>query len=308
MRAAFADELLALAREDHRIVLLTGDLGFGVLESFAEAYPERFFNVGVAEQNMVGMATGLAEAGLIPFAYSIATFASMRPYEFLRNGGALHELPVRIVGMGAGLDYGHNGVTHFALEDVALMRVQPSVTTVAPADAAQARAALRATMEVRGPIYFRLCKQGEAVAGLEGRFELGRADVIRDGGDVALVVLGNLAGEAVRAADLLEAEGISATVVVVSSLNPSPVADLAELLGTVPVAVAAEAHYVNGGLGSLVCEVVAEQAISCRVIRCGLQEMPRGLSGTLPYLYEQVGLSSSALARTALGALTPARP
>ena len=103
MRTEFAAELVAVAREDPRIVLLTGDLGFAVLEPFAEEFPDRFFNVGVAEQNMLGLATGLADAGFIPFAYSIATFASMRPYEFLRNGAALHELPVRLVGMGAGL-------------------------------------------------------------------------------------------------------------------------------------------------------------------------------------------------------------
>ena len=151
MRREFADELVRLARGDSRIMLLTADLGYAVLEPFAEEFPDRFFNVGVAEQNMIGLATGLAEAGLRPYAYSIATFASMRPYEFFRNGPVLHELPVRLIGMGGGLDYGHNGMTHYALEDVALMRVQPSVTIVAPADAEQARAALRATAELNDP-------------------------------------------------------------------------------------------------------------------------------------------------------------
>src|SRR5437588_2280331 len=127
MRDAFVGTLAELAERDHRVVLLTGDLGFGVLESFSERFPDRFFNVGVAEQNMVGLATGLAEAGFIPFVYSIVTFASLRPYEFIRNGPILHRLPVRIVGVGGGFEYGPQGASHHGLEDVGVMRVQPGI-------------------------------------------------------------------------------------------------------------------------------------------------------------------------------------
>jgi transketolase len=303
MRAEFAAELVALAREDRRVMLLTGDLGFAVLEPFAEEFPDRFVNVGVAEQNMLGVATGLADAGFLPFAYSIATFATMRPYEFLRNGAALHRLPVRLVGMGAGLDYGHNGVTHYALEDVALMRVQPGVSTVAPADADQARIALRSTLDYPGPVYFRLCKEGAPVRGLEGRFELGRASVLGDGKDVALIALGNMAGAAVRAADELARNGIAASVAVVSSFNPSPTKDLVELLGEIPLAVSIEAHYLNGGLGSFVAEVIAEHGLDCRLVRRGVAEMPRGMTGSPDYLYRQVGLSHEQIARTAVETL-----
>src|SRR5215210_8318805 len=175
MRAAFAQTLTELAGQDPRVLLLTGDLGYMALEPFAEAHPERFFNAGVAEQNMVGVATGLAEAGFVPFCYSIATFATLRPYEFIRNGPLLHDLPVRIVGVGGGFDYGPNGVTHYALEDVAVMRVQPDLTVMCPADAEQARAAVLATAELRGPVYLRLGKGGDLVPGLDGRFRLGRA-------------------------------------------------------------------------------------------------------------------------------------
>jgi transketolase len=304
VRAEFAAELTAAAREDPRVVLLTGDLGFAVLEPFAREFPDRFYNVGVAEQNMLGVATGLADAGYLPFAYSIATFASMRPYEFLRNGAALHELPVRLVGMGAGMDYGHNGVTHYALEDVGIMRVQPSVTIVAPADADQARAALRATLDHRGPVYFRLCKEGSAVPGLDGRFELGRAATIGDGEDVALVALGDMARTAVRAARELARRGISATVAVVSSLNPSPTEDLIELLEGVPLAISIEAHYTTGGVGSLVAEVIAENGIDCRLVRRGVAEMPRGVTGSPAYLYERAGLSADQVARAAAEALS----
>jgi transketolase len=303
VRAEFAAELVSIAREDERIVLLTGDLGFAVLEPFAEQFPDRFFNVGVAEQNMLGLATGMADAGYIPIAYSIATFASMRPYEFLRNGAALHELPVRLVGMGAGFDYGHNGVTHYALEDVAIMRAQPAVTTIAPADAEQACKALRDTLELPGPVYFRLCKEGTPVSGLDGRFELGRAARIAEGEDVALVALGNMAGMAIAAADELASAGISAAVIVVSSFNPSPTDDIAEMLEAVPLAVTLESHYLTGGLGSFVAEVIAERGMDCRLLRRGVAEMPRGATGSPAYLYECIGLSPAQVARSASEAL-----
>ncbi|MDQ6750086.1 MAG: 1-deoxy-D-xylulose-5-phosphate synthase [Actinomycetota bacterium] len=307
MRAEFANAMVELAERDERIVLLTGDLGFTVLEPFAERHPQRFYNVGVAEQNMVGLATGLAEAGLIPFVYSIATFASLRPYEFIRNGPALHELPVRIVGVGGGLDYGHNGVTHYALEDVAVLRVQPSLTVLAPADPHQALAVLAATEDVPTPVYFRLGKEAQPVPGLDGRFALGRAEAIGEGEDVAIVALGTMAGEAVEAARLLAERDIAATVVVVASVSPPPVEDLLDALGRVRLALTVEAHYRVGGVGSLVCEVVAEHGLDCRVVRRGVDRMPRGVTGTQRYLYDVFGLSAAQLADCAVEALAPIR-
>lgn len=303
MRAEFADELRRLAHEDESIVLLTGDLGFAVLEPFADEHPTRFFNMGVAEQNMLGVAAGMAEAGYRPFAYSIATFAAMRGYEFLRNGALLHELPVRLVGMGGGLDYGHNGVTHYALEDVALMRTQPSMTVVAPADAAQARAALQQTRDVDAPIYFRLCKTSNAVPGLEGRFGLGRLEQIGAGEDVAIIALGEMAATAVRSAEVLRQRGVGATVGVVSSLTSSTPAGLVELLARTSLAVTVESHYLNGGVGSLVAEVIAEVGLPIRLLRRGVSEMPRGVTGSPAYLYERSGLNPEAIADAAATAL-----
>lgn len=307
MRAEFARAMVDLADRDARVVLLTGDLGFTVLEPFAERHPERFYNVGVAEQNMVGLATGLAEAGLVPFVYSIATFASLRPYEFIRNGPALHELPVRIVGIGGGLDYGHNGVTHYALEDVGVLRVQPSLTVLAPADPDQALAALAATEDCPTPVYFRLGKEAQPVPGLDGRFALGRAEAIGDGEDVAIVALGTMASEAVEAARMLAARGVTATVVVVASVSPPPVQDLVDVLSRVDLALTVEAHYPVGGVGSLVCEVVAEHELGCRVVRRGVDRMPRGVTGTQRYLYDVFGLSPAQLADSVIEALAPVR-
>ena len=303
MRHEFVQALIAAAQGDDRVVLLTGDLGYMALEPFAERFPDRFFNIGVAEQNMLGLATGLAEAGFVPFAYSIATFASMRPYEFFRNGAILHELPVRLVGMGGGLDYGANGVTHFALEDLALMRAQPGLTVVVPAEAMQVEPAVRAALAIEGPLYLRLERMGAPVPGLNGRFELGRVDVVRAGTDVVFVAAGGVALEASAAAERLDARGVSAGLAVVSTLAPAPTDELVRVLGGARVAVAVESHYVNGGLGSLLAEVIAEHGLGTRLVRCGIDETPRNESGGRDFLHARYGISAEALEETAAGAL-----
>ncbi len=304
MRRAFVRTLVELAERDPRVLLLTGDLGYMALEPFAERFPGRFFNAGVAEQNMVGVATGMAEAGLIPFVYSIVTFATLRPYEFIRNGPILHRLPVRIVGIGGGFDYGPQGPTHHGLEDVGVMRIQPGITVIAPADHEQLASALGATWDLPGPVYYRLGKDDTfTVPGLGGRFALGRAQQVREGADLLLVTTGSVTAETMAAADLLAARGVQAGVLVVASFQPAPVDDLAAALARVPVALTVEAHYLAGGLGSLVAEVSAERALPCRIVRCAVRRSPDGLSGSQAYLYRAHGLSRDALVETALGAL-----
>jgi transketolase len=296
MRNAFVQSLSDLAEQDERVVLLTGDLGFTVLEDFASRFPDRFFNAGVAEQNMIGVATGMAEGGLVPFVYSIATFASMRGFEFIRNGPVLHDLPVRIVGVGGGMDYGHNGVTHYALEDIGLMRTQPGMRIAAPADPGHARSALHASRDVKGPIYFRLAKRPDPLPELEGPFEWGSLALLGDGDDVALIGLGTLAAEAVAVRDLLAERGVHATVGVLSSVAPAPVDHLAELLSRVPLAVTMEAHYRAGGAGSLVAEVIAERGISCRLICRAVNDVPRGRTGAYDFLLAEHGLAPDQVA------------
>ena len=298
MRNAFVEELTRLAEVDDRVMLLTGDLGFSVLDDFRRQFPDRFLNCGVAEQNMVGMATGLAEAGFVPFVYSIATFAALRPYEFIRNGPILQRLPVRIVGVGGGFDYGHNGATHLALEDFAVMRTQPGITTVVPADSGQARAAVQATRDLPGPAYFRVSKRGDAVPGLDGHFRLGHVEILASGRDAAIVTIGSIAHEAVAAAKLLSDRGIETTVALVSSFNPSPIDEIAELVEDYPVVLTIEPHYRDGGLGSLVAETIAERAINCRLIRAGVTHMPAGGTGTQSYLEAQHGLDAATLSAT----------
>lgn len=309
MRKIFATTLADLAEENEKIMLLTGDLGYMALEPFAERFPKRFFNVGVSEQNMVGMATGMAEAGLQPWVYSIVTFATLRPYEFIRNGPIQHRFPVRVVGVGGGVEYGQNGLSHYGLEDIAVMRAQPAMTTIAPSDNPQARSAFLQTWDLPGPIYYRLGKDDKAVVPeLDGRFELGTCQTIRSSaggqnGQLCLVVTGNITGEVVAAQKLLAKQGVDATVVVVSSFNPSPTDDLARILAGFSLALSVESHYLVGGLGSLVAETIAERALPCRLVRCGVAQMPDGITGSQTYLYEKMGLSAACLAQTALDAL-----
>ncbi|MDD4899309.1 MAG: transketolase C-terminal domain-containing protein [Candidatus Omnitrophica bacterium] len=298
MRKAFVNTLVELAAKDERVLLLTGDLGYTVLEPFIEKFPDRFFNVGVAEQNMIGIATGLAESGFIPFVYSIATFALLRPYEFIRNGPVLHKLAVRIIGLGGGFEYGPAGITHHALEDLGVTRLQPGMAVIAPSDFQQARSALLASWNLPGPVYYRLGKDEKTVIpGLQGKFELGKPQVIREGTDLVILTCGGIACEAYAATEILASKGISTEVVLVSTLSPAPIKDLAGILENFPLALTVEAHYTTGGIGSLVSEIIAEKNIPCRLVRCGVDSTKNVATGSQAYLHKKYNLSADALAK-----------
>jgi transketolase len=304
LRAAFTRTLVTLAEADRRVMLLTGDLGYSVLEPFADRYPDRFINVGVAEQNMIGVATGLAEAGFLPFVYSIVTFATLRPYEFIRNGPILHQLPVRIVGVGGGFEYGHAGPTHYGVEDIGLMRLQPGITCLAPADHEQARSVFLATWNLPGPVYYRIGKDDRTtVTGLAGRFALGRVERVRDGTELAFISMGAIAREAAAAAADLADMGVSCSVLVVASVTPPPIEDLLEELSRVPIAISVEAHSVTGGVGSLVAEIIAEYQLPCRLVRCGVRGAFKAPFGGQEYMERAHGLSRESLVETATRAL-----
>lgn len=301
MRTAFIDTLVELAAADERIFLLTADLGWTVVEKFAARFKERFLNVGVAEANMAGIATGLAQAGCIPFIYSIATFASMRGYEPVRNGPLLHRLPVRIVGIGGGYAYGHAGPTHYALEDLAIARTQPGMAVLVPADPAQTGNILRATMVLRGPAYLRIGKGGNpALPGLNGRFAFGAPKkVIREGKDLLFVACGGIVQEALGAAAALEADGLSAAVAVQAHLPSSASPALSALLRGFPCVVSVEEGYAAGGLGSLVAETIAQEGLSSRLAICAVREPFSGVSGSESYMRARARLDAASLAEAA---------
>ena len=296
MRKAFIQSLIKLASADERVLLLTGDLGYLVIEEFTERFPKRFLNIGVAEQNMLGVATGLAEAGFIPFVYSIAPFAALRPFEFIRNGPVYHQLPVRIVGVGQGVEYGFNGNSHFGVEDVGVLRTQPGLTIIAPADDLQAKNSVEKTHDLPGPIYFRLSKDSFEIPELGGAFELGKTQQIGSGEDVLLISSGAITRETIKAAHLLAEDGLKTTILVIASIAPAPVADLIETLSQHRHAFTVESHYITGGIGSLVAEVVAEHRLDVRVVRLGFETILNNTLGSAAFLQAANGLSAEKIA------------
>jgi transketolase len=297
MRTALVETLVEMADADDRIFLLTADLGFSVVERFAQRHPRRFVNVGVAEQNMIGIATGLAQLGFMPFCYSIATFASMRGYEQVRNGPVLHRLPVRVIGIGGGFAYGHAGPTHFALEDLVIMRAQPGMTVLAPADPAQTRAAARTLTDLKGPAYLRVGKGGNPeVPGLGGRFALDRPEIVRAGRDLLFITTGEIVFDALEAANILEHDGVSAAVAVLAHLGQRPADALTELLGSYEVVVSVEEGYATGGLGALVAEAISTAGLRTRLLVRGVNEDFDGYSGSQSFMKARHALDAAALA------------
>jgi transketolase len=300
MRKAFVESLCELAARDERVMLLTADLGWSVLEPFAERFPSRFLNVGVAEQNMLGIATGLARQGLVPFAYSIATFASMRCYEQFRNGPVLHSLPVRVVGTGGGFAYGHAGPTHHAIEDLAISRALPGVSVVAPADGAQTRAFVEASARLPGPAYLRIDKaELPDIAELGGRFEFDRPVLVRPGRDLLILSAGAIVREALEAAEHLTSDAISPGVAVMAHLPFQPTPELVAVLLQFPEIVTLEEASVVGGLGSLVAETIADFGLPCRLLRLGGRTPLQEHHGDRPYLLCQHRLNSVSVASQA---------
>ena len=222
----------------------------------------------------------------------------MRCYEQLRDGPILHELPVRVIGIGGGFAYGAAGPTHHSLEDYALFRCQPGITVLAPADRRQTRSAIEATEAMAGPVYLRIGKGGNPdVPGLDGRFALGRPEVVREGVDLAFIATGSITPQAIQAAEALEAAGYSVGAAVVAHLGFRGSPELADYLRQFRAVITVEEAFVTGGLGSLVAETIAEHQLDCRLVARGVESTFFPYVGSAAYLQEKAGLSVSALAR-----------
>ena len=260
MRTAFVEELLELAARDSRIWLVTGDLGYSVLEPFAEQFPSRFVNAGVAEQNMVGIAAGLAHSGASVFVYSIANFPTFRCLEQIRNDVCYPGASVTIVSVGSGFGYGSHGSTHHAIEDLGIMRSLPGIAVVSPGDPPEARQATRALAERGRPGYLRLGKAGEPALTAEARidFSLGRMRLLRAGNDVAIIGTGSVLGMVMAAAEQLERDGIEARVYSAHTLKPFDAEALGLALAETRGVVTVEEHRLVGGLRSAVAEALLD--------------------------------------------------
>jgi len=309
MRDAFFDALVELAEHDDRVHLVVGDLGFGVTKTFAQRFPRRFLNAGVAEQNMTGVAAGLALSGKTVFTYSIANFPVLRCFEQIRNDVCYHGANVKVVAVGGGFAYGSLGASHHATEDLALMRTLPGMTVVAPGDPAEAQGATRAMAAHQGPCYLRLGRAGEPkVHSQPIQFQLGKAILARMGNDLTLISTGGLLETAVQASDRLSSKGIRCRVLSMHTLKPLDEEAIRAAARETGAVFTLEEHSVIGGLGSAVAEVLAESLEKPPLFRrMGLPSSFSCKVGTQEYLRAQHGLSVEAVVETIGAALDPNR-
>lgn len=300
MRTAFINELFTLAKQDHRIVLIVGDLGFGVVNPFMEHLPGQFLNAGVAEQNMTGMAVGMALSGKIALTYSIANFPTLRCLEQVRNDVCYHNANVKVVSVGGGFTYGAMGATHHAIEDLAVMRALPGLLVVAPGDPIEARAATRAVIEYSGPCYVRLGKAGEPVVHTSPiNFELGKAIHMREGRDATLISIGGILQNTVRAAERLAKKGIETRVLSMHTLKPLDVEAVLAAARDTEAIFTVEEHSILGGLGTAVAEVLAEtEGIRAPLKRIGVPPAFSPHIGSQEYMQQCHGLTDEAIALT----------
>ena len=298
MRGAFFHELTALAEQDERVCLIVGDLGFGVVETFAQRFPRRFLNAGIAEQNMTGIAAGMALSGKIVFTYSIANFPVLRCLEQVRNDVCYHNANVKIVAVGGGLAYGSLGATHHATEDLAIMRSLPRMAVVAPGDPAGTEAATRAVAAHSGPCYLRLGRAGEAnVHNGQIHFELGKSIQVRDGNDLTIISTGGLLETAVQVAESLRHTGLQTRVLSMHTVKPLDSSAILAAADETGAVFTLEEHSIVGGLGGAVAELLAEAGIGPIVFkRFGLPSAFSSVVGTQEYLRAQHGLSVESLA------------
>lgn len=265
MRNAFADEITKLAQERGDVVLLSGDIGNRLFDKFKEVAPGRFFNCGVAEANMVGVAAGMAASGLRPVCYTIASFLTYRVIEQIRLDLGYHHQRVILVGTGAGLSYASLGSTHHSVEDMGMLRLIPGLAVLAPGDEKELRPALRAALDYTGPVYIRIGKKGEPVVHeTEPRVEIGKALRLCDGKDAWILALGNMLPLAMETAAMLKDKGVSCGVASMGSLKPLDVKLLAEVFGAARVVATLEEHSALGGLGTAVSEWFAANAAAAK--------------------------------------------
>lgn len=297
MRKEFINTLCDLAEKDNRIWLLTADLGFSILEKFAEKFPDRYVNVGVAEQNIAGVAAGIALSGYTVFTYSIANFPVFRCLEQIRNDICYHNLNVKIVSVGAGMAYGPAGYSHHGIEDLGVMRLMPNMTVVSPADPVETKLTLNAIARHPGPCYLRLGKSSEPVLHQkQPDFDLSKAIIFREGSDITLAATGSVLKMAIEAAEELKIQGKRPEVISVPVVKPFDAETILKSVHKTGRIITIEEHGI-GGLSTAVAESIA--GIKCRFFPLLLKQPPITVAANQKQLMEMHGLSTDSLLRAA---------
>jgi transketolase len=298
LRTTFIRTLTEIANDNPNVWLLCGDLGFSVLEDFASRHPGRFVNVGVAEQNLAGVAAGLALSGKTVFIYSIGNFPTLRCLEQLRNDVCYHNADVKVVSVGAGFAYGSQGYTHHAIEDVAIMATLPGMEVFSPCDPAEVRAATQAIASSGNPSYLRLSRSGEPVLHPSTPADIRTIAFLREGADAVLLASGPIVSACLEAAGQLAAEGVETAVVSVPCLKPLDSTAIAKIAGSGRPIVTVEEHILRGGLYAVVAGCLASHPDRVPVFGLGIAEPTRKISqgGDRQALLDDAGLSASAIA------------
>ena len=294
MRNTFVKTLLEIAKADKNVVVVTGDLGFGVLKPFWDELPDQIVNAGIAEQNMTAVAAGLALSGKTVFTYSIGNFPTLRCLEQIRNDCAYHNANVKVVCVGGGYVYGSLGMSHHATEDIAVLRALPGVTVLAPGDAKEAECATRAIYETPGTCYLRLGRGGEPVIQDElNAFEIGKALKIKDGEGAVVFSTGAIFAEVKKACDKLESEGKPVPAVytfpTVKPIDKATIVECAQKYGAI---VTVEEHNLSGGFGSAVAEVIADEGCAVRFKRVAIGDIYSSAVGSQNYLRAVNGIDA----------------
>lgn len=299
MRTAFNDELLKIARKDPRIFMVLADIGYGEIEPFRDAFPDRYFNVGVAEQNMTGVACGVAMEGNIAITYSIANFPTLRCLEQIRNDVCYHDANVKIVIIGGGMAYGPLGISHHSTEDLAIMRALPNMVVLAPSDLAEARGAVHAMIAHDGPVYYRCgYKQEPPIHDGPVEFKIGRALRVREGEDATVMFAGTIGFHAKRAVEALAKEGIRCRLVSMPSVKPIDAEEIASAARETGGILTVEEHNLHGGFGSAVAEVLMDHGLGgVKFRRLALPDVNVGEVGTQPWLIRHYGLDAESIAK-----------
>ena len=297
IRGAFGEELAELGAKNSDIVALDADLSGSTQTSiFAKAFPERFFDVGIAEQDLMTTALGLSLEGKIPFAATFAVFATGRAYDQIRNSICYQKANVKIVGAHGGITVGEDGASHQALEDISLMRELPNMTVLVPGDYEQTRQAVRFASEHNGPVYIRLSRMNvPEIYDKEYKFDLNKAVVLKEGSDVSIFVTGDLLAEVVKAAEILEKNGINAEIINIPVIKPLDCGTIINSVSKTKLAVTVENHSIIGGLGSAVAECLSENAPH-KLVRIGVNDR-FGQSGTPAELLKYYNLDSESIAK-----------
>ena len=300
-RDAYGKALAELGAEREDLIVFDADLSNATkTNTFKKAFPERHFNCGIAEGNMMAVAAGAASMGLVPFASTFAMFAAGRAFEQVRNSIGYPHLNVKIGATHGGISVGEDGASHQCCEDFALMRSIPGRVVLCPADAVEARAAVRAAYEYEGPVYLRFGRLAVPVFHEEENFafEIGKGETLTEGDDVALIATGLMVYEALQAAEALKAEGIKARVINLCTVKPLDTELVLKAARDCGKIVTCEEHSVIGGLGEAVCAAVAESGIACKIKRVGVND-EFGHSGPAAPLLKQFGLSAENIAKVA---------